>query len=212
MSFPPEGLDALDRDAFLWLNGGLHHLHVKAIDTILEFSNQLGNGIVLVPILAVMLLFGPRGRLGFSQAAGLLAGQAVLWATEGPLKHAFHRPRPQAALADAFARGDAIAAYGERPMQHAFPSGHAATSMAIAFVLASFALALPEPWRRRLALGLLGLGVLLVGLARVYAGAHFPLDVLGGWVLGAGCGTVGVLVGRLIRPRVPRPVPSSGGS
>jgi undecaprenyl-diphosphatase len=58
---------------------------------------------------------------------------------------------------------------------HSFPSGHTATSFACAIVLASVAPRLRAP--------LFALAVLIAG-SRLYNGDHFPLDVLGGAVLG----------------------------
>jgi undecaprenyl-diphosphatase len=62
------------------------------------------------------------------------------------------------------------------PTTHSFPSGHATTSFACAATLAPFV-------ARRSALVLY---VLAAGIAysRVYVGVHYPLDVLGGAVLG----------------------------
>jgi undecaprenyl-diphosphatase len=58
---------------------------------------------------------------------------------------------------------------------HSFPSGHTATSFACAVVLASFA--------PRLRVPLYALAA-LIAFSRLYNGDHFPLDVLGGAVLG----------------------------
>jgi undecaprenyl-diphosphatase len=58
-----------------------------------------------------------------------------------------------------------------------FPSGHSTVSAACATVLYY---QLPKRARKYLLLT-----VLLVGISRMYLGAHFPLDVIGGWALGA---------------------------
>jgi undecaprenyl-diphosphatase len=74
-----------------------------------------------------------------------------------------------------------------------FPSDHALAAFAIASTVAST--------RRGVGVALLGLGT-LIGLARVFVGTHYPLDVLGGAALGA---TIGTFVGRLdawVRPFV----------
>jgi len=56
-----------------------------------------------------------------------------------------------------------------------FPSGHAANNMAVATVLLLF-----FGWRGALYLPF----ALLIGYARIYTGAHWPLDVLAGFLLG----------------------------
>jgi len=68
---------------------------------------------------------------------------------------------------------------------HSFPSGHTTHYVVFFGFLFFLALGMLRPRMLRWALlGLLGTMVVLVGLARVYLGAHWPTDVLGGYLLG----------------------------
>jgi undecaprenyl-diphosphatase len=66
------------------------------------------------------------------------------------------------------------------PTDLSFPSGHAATSFAAATLLAR---AVP-----RLAVPLYGLAT-AIAFSRVYVGVHYPLDIVGGALLGIGIAT-----------------------
>ena len=70
------------------------------------------------------------------------------------------------------------------------PSGHAALAAAGAVVLAPL---VPRPVRVAVAV-LAGLS----GFSRVHQGAHQPVDVVAGWLLGGGVGLAAVELGRLI--------------
>jgi undecaprenyl-diphosphatase len=94
------------------------------------------------------------------------------WSATG-LKAAFDIERPSSRYAE------------PRPLVHpptdgAFPSGHAATSFAAATVLS---VARPR-WAP--AFYLLALAI---GFSRVYVGVHYPLDIVGGAVLGIAVAT-----------------------
>lgn len=70
---------------------------------------------------------------------------------------------------------------------YSFPSGHTAGATAFYGVLAAFLICRTPSWRWRVAIALLALlMVALVGLSRVYLGAHYPSDVLAAMVAGSG--------------------------
>lgn len=89
-----------------------------------------------------------------------------------------------------------------------FPSGHALNSMVVFGTFAVTAYALTgRQWPLAAAL----LGTAAIGLSRVYLAAHWMLDVLAGWVIGALVVAAGLLVlRRLTRDRAARPDPRAG--
>jgi membrane-associated phospholipid phosphatase len=146
---------------------------------------QLGNGWVVVPLVAIIIICKTSRRnlirvLLFALAAGALAGIC-----NTQIKHRVNRTRPvsyfEQRLTDAGRGGTAIEpAYrvhtvGEVFHRNSFPSGHTATAFAAATILAV------------LYGGYFYLGYvlsLLVAYSRIYLGDHFPLDTGGGALLG----------------------------
>lgn len=101
---------------------------------------------------------------------GLRLGAATLLATllVQALKRSLTRARPDASIVGF----EALAA---NPDRFSFPSGHTAAAFSVAIAWAS------EPFGIGPAALLLATGI---GLSRVYLGAHYPLDVAAGVVLG----------------------------
>ncbi|MBO1414226.1 phosphatase PAP2 family protein [Streptomyces sp. FH025] len=127
---------------------------------------------------AVVLRAIPAPRPPSRAVALLLA--PLLWLIAGQLvrlglMHLFARPRPPLAT---WATG-ATGASG-----YSFPSGHSFTAAVCAGLLA-LAIARTHPSAARAAAAGAALFAALVGLSRVYLGVHWPLDVLGGWLLAA---------------------------
>jgi membrane-associated phospholipid phosphatase len=134
---------------------------------------QLGN-VLVVPTSALVAGAVRRWRL----AVELLIAGTATYLTAKVAKGIWPRGRPDDLLADVVIRGEAALGRG-------FVSGHAATLAALA--------AVAWPWvGRRGRVALVGL-VTVVCLARVYVGAHLPLDVVGG----AGVGLAVAAVVRL---------------
>ena len=124
---------------------------------------QLGT-IWAIPVVAIACVVARRRRMAaVAVAAGYgaygLARLAKLFAG---------RARPADLLNSIHVR-DSVSGLG-------FPSGHAAVATALVLAVLPYL-----AWRWRW--GLL-LFPVIVGFARVYVGAHLPLDVVGGWALG----------------------------
>jgi undecaprenyl-diphosphatase len=125
---------------------------------------QLG-ALAAVPVISAACFLSGRTRLArLVLAAGLLAwaGAKLLGAVVG------QRPPDE--------RVSGVVLHGAVTPGLAFPSTHVAVAAAIATVAG--------PYVSRSVRRTAWLAVLLVATARMYVGAHFPIDVLGGFALG----------------------------
>jgi undecaprenyl-diphosphatase len=123
--------------------------------------------------LVVLVLLGAGQAftvLGARLAAATLLGTLLSQA----LKRSLHRPRPTSAIVG-------FEALAENPDRFSFPSGHTTAAFAAAVALAG------APFGIGPAAAVLALGI---GASRVYLGAHYPLDVAAGMVLGTVAGVL----------------------
>jgi undecaprenyl-diphosphatase len=127
--------------------------------------------------LVLCVLYRRWGLLGLTIIAVALAD----WSAMG-LKALVDRPRPPLR----YAEPEPLV---RTPHDGSFPSGHAATSFAAATIM-SFAFPRLAPFLFVLAA--------LVAWSRVYVGVHYPLDVIGGAILGV---LVAIALRQLVRAR-----------
>ena len=66
-----------------------------------------------------------------------------------------------------------------------FPSAHSATAVALYATLALLLAHRCRGWKRVAVMAVGGAVVVAVGISRIQLGAHYPLDVLAGWLTGA---------------------------
>ena len=119
----------------------------------------------------------------------MVAAAAIAGVAAYGIKIAAGRPRPAVKIERLWRSGDL------RPSHHAFPSGHSAASAAFFGVLFFVC------WR----LGIFLLIPLGVGATRIFLGAHYLSDVVGGILLGL---LVAAVVAWFLRSRVK---PASSG-
>lgn len=165
------------------ITSAIQDLNGPLFMTLAEIGNAFGSavGAGVAVVLAVLV----AARLRSWPDAAFFGALFLLRLAATQLKPMFESPRPTAdlVLITGFNHGSG------------YPSGHSLTASTLALGLAVLA------WRhipsRRFAVVavvlLIGLG-LLTGWARIWTGAHWPSDVLGGFAFGAAIVAAGVAV------------------
>jgi len=141
-----------------------------AIREFFSWVNMFGSWTGLLPAALVLLAISPEARKRWWLIALVLLGAPVI---EHAAKLLVGRSRP---------RGSAMG----------FPSGHMTGAASFAVIAVYFTI--KEPWSRVQRLGLtavVAIMMVLVGLARLVLHAHWPSDVLGGFLLGSSCAAAG---------------------
>jgi membrane-associated phospholipid phosphatase len=213
-----DALWRLDREVFRAIHEGLRR---EWLDPLAVLVTNMGLGEVQFGALLLVWLRERVGRwlpavaLVMAAAIGVFSGpvQALAWALLVGLFWGLPSALAGWALVAAVATGAVRIAFARsiermrpsnfdfaQPLEPiygmtSFPSGHASTSLAIAVVVA---LALRGDDRAWLAWLIAGWAC-LVGFTRVYAGVHYPLDVIGAGLL-AVC--VGIIIDSWRRRRL----------
>ena len=157
-----------DASAFLKVNNS----HVNFLDNLMVLLTKYGREAFW--IVTTILLFILGGISGKKAAIVLVMAFIVLIPIGYAAKETIQRPHPTIPESDFLLAQDT---------EYSFPLGHAT----IVSAGAAIALALFRGSKRKQAVSLaLAAEAALVCISRVYVGGHYPLDVVGGILLGVG--------------------------
>jgi len=170
-------------DSWVFLTFNLRGRRPVWLDQVMSGFTQIGSGFAALGI--ALVLFLTRNS---SLAYELLLGTLTLLVVVSLVKWVVRRARPFISLTQA-------RIVGYRPRGRSFPSGHTSQSFFIATLMIQ---------HFHVSLGLATLLyslAFMVGVTRMYVGAHYPRDVLAGAILGTAWGLVGVVVDNTILNR-----------
>lgn len=184
---------AAEHDRFpgdLWATEQVQTLDNDAIDSVIDITEDIGDDpIVIVVWIGAGALFyflagwTPPALLGLAGALRMLVPL---------LKEIIERPRPSPDLVEV----------SEFPGTFSFPSGHASTAMILFALVFYFTQLYVRPAAARLAVQAFCVWmIVVVGIERVYAGEHWPSDVIGGFWFGGIVVAVVVLLHRHLERR-----------
>ena len=161
-----------------------HRVHALN-DAFIGFSHVGSQGLIWLVIAALAALLWKRPAIFLYVTLADLVADITAYA----LREAIGRDRPPLH----FAEPHPLVAV---PHSGSFPSGHTATSFACAATLA---------WLTPLPKTALFLLATLIAFSRVYTGVHYPLDLIGGALVGLGVATALRLLVEARRRSAPTP-------
>jgi len=182
----------LNQTLFFTING----IRGVYLDQLMLLGSRLGNfwnlpwiiGALILMFAARTVAFGtdhirwfPERKTIIKLLLTLLAGYVLAAILVTLLKLWLHLPRPSVAITMA-----TVHVLGEPESIYSFPSGHAAFAMLLTVVF--------WPHCRNLPRALLILFAVWVGVSRINIGAHFPTDVIAGYLCGALSGWIATRV------------------
>lgn len=162
-----------DEAFFFFLNNKLGE--ISGMQYLLGWTTFFGDGYLLLPLTALFLWIWDRERW-WKAFLVLLLGCLISGAICQVMKVSFARPRPYSRFFVPLMSGDVnMHILFHRFSSQAFPSGHMATIGAVVVGLNLI-------YNQRLRW--LYLLIPWIGLTRIYVGAHYPLDVVAGVLVG----------------------------
>lgn len=166
-------LKKIDNTILRWINVELRN---KTFDKIMPIITSAGNlGIIWITISVLLMTKKDYRILGQMILTALVITTII---GEGIIKNIVRRKRP-------FYDEDDKELLISKPITHSFPSGHTASSFAVATVFIKT--------DNAASLGIILLAG-LIAFSRVYLGVHYPSDVIGGGIIGVLCGSITVII------------------
>ena len=157
-------LDALDRFASPFM----HDFASPPLDAVMLAATFLGSNTVLVPLaIATVGWTGFRGRPRTALIVAIAVVGSIL--LNGAMKVLVQRPRPKLPWSPVLP-------------DYSFPSGHSMNSLVV-FLTIAFVVWIVRGRRAGIVAGVVAVLLsLLIGISRVYLGAHYLTDVGGGYI------------------------------
>lgn len=174
---------SLDRQIFFLINNGLAN---PVLDFLMPLITNKKNWFIPIGIAWILLIWkgGRRGRIvAFLIIPILVAADQT---SSSILKHTFDRLRPCKVL-------DNVRLLIPCGSGYSFPSSHA-TNISAAFM--------PFIYYYGKYAAVWIIIILLVGFSRIYVGVHYPLDVLGGFVVGTTISILFIFLFRIVEKRL----------
>jgi membrane-associated phospholipid phosphatase len=157
----------MEESILLWVQEFLRN---PILNPVMVLITMLGNGgFIWIIISAGLLIPKKTRRVGLICAISLLL---MHFSIDDLIKPLIGRVRPYEAI-------DALQALVPPPEGTSFPSGHTASSFAVAVVLFRNVKKKISIWPMMLAI--------FISLSRIYVGVHYPTDVIGGVIGGIIC-------------------------
>jgi membrane-associated phospholipid phosphatase len=163
-------------DVWAFMVFNLHGSRPVWLDWMMLGFTQIGSGVAALTIGLILYLASDH-----LVAYEFILGSLTLWMVVELVKALVRRSRPIFRVTQA-------RIVGYRAIGRSFPSGHTSQAFFTATLIAPYFHA--SAW----VVFLLFSMALLVGITRMYVGAHYPRDVLAGAILGMVWGLLGVLV------------------
>jgi undecaprenyl-diphosphatase len=190
------GSGSTNHKLFMWIN----HTSSLLLDSVMPIISMLGSFpafyVYILALLAFFLVDRKAMPLEYLVVYTIAVGLSLV--AEVYLKDLFHVPRPATAIGV-----QQVRLLEELKLQYTFPSGHAIFAFVTARTLAH--------GRSNSIKLLLYLFAFAVAYSRVYVGAHYPLDVIAGAILGMFAGFIVWTVYDFFEKRHPKKRPARVG-
>lgn len=162
-------LDGWDTGVFAVVNSG----NYEALDAVMVILSLYGREVVWGALIVGLFIIGGEREKKMALTLGLIF--LILIGAGYVSKAYYSRPRPYDVVDD-------VRLLVAKESDYSFPSGH--TLIVAGGVVVAWL------YLRRVWAALLSAEAALVAYSRIYVGVHYPSDVVGGVLLGAGCALI----------------------